>query len=75
MDTLRVLSHLPGKIVQAGYDIYVGPEGSETKLNASLLTTESYTDTGYAGDDRRYAALALFAPLACAFTLNSPGLL
>jgi YD repeat-containing protein len=39
----------------AGYNIYLGTE----KLNASLLTALSYTDTGYAGDERRYTVTAV----------------
>ena len=43
----------------AGYDIYLGPEGQSVKLNQSLLTGLSYTDTGYAQDERRYTVIAV----------------
>ena len=45
-------THPGGSI--SGYDIYVGEEGEEVKLNPSLLTDLTYTDTGYVGDQRRY---------------------
>ena len=45
----------------AGYDIYLGPEGSATKLNPSLLTATTYTDSGYDGNERRYTVVALDA--------------
>jgi len=43
----------------AGYDIYVGAAESLVKLNDVLLTALSYTDTGYAGDERRYTVVAV----------------
>ena len=43
----------------AGYNIYLGPDSSLVKLNASLLTVKTYTDTGYANDERRYTVKAV----------------
>jgi hypothetical protein len=43
----------------AGYDIYVGPETSRVKLNDAPLGVQSFTDTGYTGDERRYTVVAL----------------
>ncbi|MEJ2048149.1 MAG: hypothetical protein P8X92_10170, partial [Dehalococcoidia bacterium] len=43
----------------AGYDIYLGPEGSQIKLNTDLLTTMSYVDTGFSNDERRYTVIAV----------------
>ncbi|MCP4286430.1 MAG: hypothetical protein GY792_18610, partial [Gammaproteobacteria bacterium] len=45
------------------YDIYLGAEEALEKLNQGLLTAQSYTDTGYAGDERRYTVIALDANL------------
>ncbi len=42
-----------------GYHIYLGPEGSLTRLNTGLLEDKSYTDTGYDGSDRRYTVEAV----------------
>lgn len=50
-------THPGGNI--AGYDIYLGNEGEEVKLNSELLTALTYTDTGYAGDERRYTVIAV----------------
>ncbi|HUT69838.1 MAG TPA: Calx-beta domain-containing protein [Desulfatiglandales bacterium] len=50
-------THPGGSI--AGYDIYLGPDESRVKLNDILLTALSYTDTGYAGDERRYTVIAV----------------
>ncbi|MCJ7547059.1 MAG: RHS domain-containing protein [Deltaproteobacteria bacterium] len=43
----------------AGYNIYLGQDSSLVKLNASLLTAKTYTDTGYANDERRYTVKAV----------------
>ena len=43
----------------AGYDIHLGPEGQTIKLNLSLLSELTYTDTGYAQDERRYTVIAV----------------
>jgi len=43
----------------AGYDIYLGPEGNRVKLNYGLLTSMTFTDTGYSGDERRYTVIAI----------------
>ncbi|MCK4963093.1 MAG: hypothetical protein KAS19_11430, partial [Anaerolineales bacterium] len=48
----------PGGAID-GYDIYLGLEGGEVKLNSELLTELTYTDTGYAGDERRYTVIAV----------------
>ena len=50
-------THPGGSI--AGCDLYVGPEGGEVKLNDALLTALTYTDSGYAGDERRYTIIAV----------------
>ena len=41
----------------AGFDIYLGPPG--TKLNPSLLTDMTYTDTGFSDDERQYRVVAV----------------
>ena len=43
----------------SGYDIYLGPEGSATKLNTERLTQSIYADSGYDGNERRYTVVAL----------------
>lgn len=43
----------------AGYDILVGPDNAQTKLNASPLTVKTYTDTGYNNTERRYTVVAI----------------
>ena len=45
----------------AGYDIYLGPDGARSKLNSALLSAKSYTDVGYAQDERRYTLVAVDA--------------
>ena len=51
------LTHSGGSI--AGYDIYLGPEDKRMKLNEDLLVGLSYTDTGYAEDERKYTVIAI----------------
>jgi len=43
----------------AGYNLYLGPEDQMLKVNETLLTDLSYTDTGYTGDERRYIVVAV----------------
>ncbi|MCK5437843.1 MAG: hypothetical protein KAI90_07495, partial [Desulfobulbaceae bacterium] len=50
-------THPGGDII--GYDIYVGP----VKLNTNPVTGTSFTDTGYAGDERTYTIIGLDANL------------
>lgn len=38
----------------AGYLVYVGPEGSRTKLTPAPIVDTRMTDTGYTSGDRRY---------------------
>ncbi len=38
----------------AGCNIYLGEEPNKQPLNAALITTNTYTDTGYAEDQRTY---------------------
>jgi hypothetical protein len=58
-DALPVVSWThPGGDV-AGYDIYVGPDDARIKLNGSPLGVQSFTDTGYTGDERRYTVVAV----------------
>jgi fibronectin type 3 domain-containing protein len=42
----------------AGYDIYLGDSLTGTKLNLTPLSVTSYSDTGYAGDERSYTVVA-----------------
>ena len=42
----------------AGYNVYLGSDSSGTLLNLTPLQTLSYTDTGYAGDERPYTVVA-----------------
>ncbi len=41
----------------AGYNIYLGPENETVRLNPTLLTGQSFIDTGYAQDERRYTII------------------
>ena len=50
----------PGGAI-AGYDFYIGPEATKMKMNAGLLTQQTYTDNGYADDERRYTIVAVDA--------------
>lgn len=45
----------------AGYDVYLGVDATGTKLNLTPLTTTSYIDTGYAGDERPYTIVVFDA--------------
>jgi len=42
----------------AGYDVYLGSAATGTKLNLTPLSGTSYTDTGYASDERPYTVVA-----------------
>ena len=50
-------SHPGGSI--AGYDIYLGTGEQMVKLNSALLADKSFTDIGYAGNERRYTVIAV----------------
>ncbi|MGA9535414.1 MAG: RHS repeat-associated core domain-containing protein [Desulfobacterales bacterium] len=50
-------THPGGSI--AGYDIYLGTQADGVKLNVELLAEQSYTDVGWAGDERRYTVVAV----------------
>ncbi len=43
----------------SGYNVEISSAGSSVKLNGNLLTTPSFTDTGYAGDERCYTVTAV----------------
>ncbi|MGI9303891.1 MAG: Ig-like domain-containing protein [Gammaproteobacteria bacterium] len=43
----------------AGYDLYLGPRDGGLALNEELLTDNSYTDVGYAADERHYTIVAV----------------
>ena len=43
----------------AGYDILVGQDNAQTKLNTSPLTVKTFTDTGYNNTERRYTVVAI----------------
>jgi large repetitive protein len=45
----------------AGYNLYIGPEATKTKVNASLLTGTSFTDNGYTSGERRYTVATVDA--------------
>lgn len=42
----------------AGYDLYLGTDATGSKLNLTPLSSPSYIDTGYAGDERPYTVVA-----------------
>ncbi|CAB1059485.1 diguanylate cyclase/phosphodiesterase (GGDEF & EAL domains) with PAS/PAC sensor(s), partial [Olavius sp. associated proteobacterium Delta 1] len=50
-------AHPGGSI--AGYDIYLESGQQPVKLNSALLTETTFTDIGYAGDERRYTVIAV----------------
>ncbi|ODS24334.1 hypothetical protein AB835_03995 [Candidatus Endobugula sertula] len=41
------------------FDLYLGQDESGVKLNTSVLTQTSYTDTGYGNNERQYAVVAI----------------
>ncbi|MFZ2633559.1 MAG: fibronectin type III domain-containing protein, partial [Desulfosalsimonadaceae bacterium] len=43
----------------AGYDVYLGAGDNKVKLNPSLLTGTTFTDAGYAQDERVYSVVAV----------------
>lgn len=51
------LTHPGGGV--AGYNLYLGLEGRRVKLNQDLWPDLSYTDVGYAGEERRYTVMAV----------------
>ncbi|EKD26309.1 MAG: hypothetical protein ACD_79C01266G0001, partial [uncultured bacterium] len=54
-----VISWTHGSSNIAGYNFYLNTQGQEIKLNQALLTSQSYTDTGYAGNERTYSVSAM----------------
>ena len=50
-------THSGGDI--AGYNIYLVTNGQSEKLNQTLLTGLTYTDTGFTADERSYAVTAV----------------
>jgi hypothetical protein len=40
-----------------GHHVYLGPDDAREKLNASPISNRTFTDTGYAGDERRYTVV------------------
>ena len=42
-----------------GYDVYLGPAGALLKVNGALISGNSYSDSGYAGGERRYTVNAV----------------
>jgi hypothetical protein len=53
-----VVSWTQASLSATGYDLYLGPDTARRLLNADgPLTTTSFTDSGYAGDDRRYTVV------------------
>ncbi|MBU0678613.1 MAG: hypothetical protein KJ626_10905, partial [Verrucomicrobia bacterium] len=47
----------PGDVM--GYDLYLVEGANTTKLNTSLLTAVTYTDTGYTGQEREYMVISV----------------
>ncbi|MDY0091212.1 MAG: hypothetical protein RBT80_00760 [Candidatus Vecturithrix sp.] len=45
------------------YDLYLGADDALEQMNQESLTLQSYTDTGYTGDERRYTVVAVDANL------------
>lgn len=45
----------------AGYLVYVGPDATRTKLTPSIITSRSFTDSGYTSGERRYTIAAVDA--------------
>jgi RHS repeat-associated protein len=56
-DPPRVTWTHPGGDI-AGFDIYLGAEDEIVKLNPILLTQNSFVDSGYARDERRYTIIS-----------------
>ena len=48
----------PGGSIE-GYDVYQGADGQLVKLNPARLNTMTYTDIGWAADERRYTVIAV----------------
>ncbi len=48
----------PGGTI-AGYNFFLGEDGSLLKLHDVLLTSQTFTDTGYNGDERRYTVASV----------------
>lgn len=44
-----------------GHDVYLGPDNAREKLNTSPISNRTFTDTGYAGDERRYTVVGFDA--------------
>ena len=43
----------------AGYYLYIGKDRNGFKVNEALMTAESFTDYGYAGEERSYTVIAV----------------
>ncbi len=58
--TLPVVSWThPYPLELAGYDFYLGDGAKAVKLNGALIRSSTYIDTGYTGDERDYAVVAV----------------
>jgi large repetitive protein len=49
----------PGGGDLAGFDVFLGPAGQSLKVTPTPITQVSFTDTGFAGDSRDYAVVAV----------------
>jgi len=61
-DSAPVLTWTQPSPSATGYDVYLGPDENSLKLNPSgPLTSRTFTDAGYSGDDRLYTIFTLDA--------------
>ncbi len=58
-DHQPVLTWTPGGSGAAGYNVLVAVGASQIKLNSALVSAQNFTDTGYAGGERRYTVVAV----------------
>ncbi|MEK7414105.1 MAG: hypothetical protein AAB263_12395, partial [Planctomycetota bacterium] len=56
-NALPVLTWTQSGNTVVGYDIFLGPSNAQEKLNLTPVLVKTFTDSGYANDERRYTVV------------------
>jgi PKD repeat protein len=58
-NTLPVISWQAPNGSLAGYNVYVGPDATRTRLTPSPITATTFSDSGFSGGERRYTVASV----------------